>query len=355
MRRICPVCLNYQLLSDEKIQQGIVNAIVESIVKNKLIVSTRSLLNLIYEIVVDERYWNRGSSEPRKIPQKMTSVNYCDSLLPNTLFGKKNFSEILDAMGTVDPMQIRNESIDDFFVYYENSNDSITIFEENLPEYSALLNKLKKLDFSDKSTHSVKEEILKIFVRTCWLTEVRSDLLPRDKDYEEYMRALYSWNTGNHLDLKNVYSIVEKGILAWNGQVNQDEIQISSGNKKSDFHLVQKIVIKKKFDNLPSQAQGELCSFRDELQLKYKYSDSREAELDIDFALYKLLKRVLNGYVPSVNDKRVNIKCVEFINKISQGGTKMEKVYIRDLSQKNAKEYILSYDEDYGYSFEVVD
>lgn len=33
----------------------------------------------------------------------------------------------------------------------------------------------------------------------------------------------------------------------------------------------------------------------------------------------------------------------------------MEKVYIRDLSQKNAKEYILSYDEDYGYSFEVVD
>lgn len=355
VRRICPVCLNYQLLSDEKIQQGIVNAIVESIVKNKLIVSTRSLLNLIYEIVVDERYWNRGSSEPRKIPQKMTSVNYCDSLLPNTLFGKKNFSEILDAMGTVDSMQIRNESIDDFFVYYENSNDSITIFEENLPEYSALLNKLKKLDFSDKSTHSVKEEILKIFVRTCWLTEVRSDLLPRDKDYEEYMRALYSWNTGNHLDLKNVYSIVEKGILAWNGQVNQDEIQISSGNKKSDFHLVQKIVIKKKFDNLPSQAQGELCSFRDELQLKYKYSDSREAELDIDFALYKLLKRVLNGYVPSVNDKRVNIKCVEFINKISQGGTKMEKVYIRDLSQKNAKEYILSYDEDYGYSFEVVD
>lgn len=84
---------------------------------------------------------------------------------------------------------------------------------------------------------------------------------------------------------------------------------------------------------------------------KYQYAST----LDIDFALYKLLKRVLNGYVPSVNDKRVNIKCVEFINKISQGGTKMEKVYIRDLSQKNAKEYILSYDEDYGYSFEVVD
>ena len=351
----CSVCFNYQLLSDERIQQGIVRAVVESIVKNKLIISTRTLLNMIYEIVVDERFWNRGSLEPRKIPQKMTSINYCEALLPNTLFGKRNCSEILDAMGLVDPMQIRNEKIDDFFVYYENSEDIIAIFEENLPDYLFLLKRLKKLNFSDKSTHPVKEEILKTFVRICWLSEARSDLLPRDKDYEEYMRALYFWNTGNHLELKKVYNVVEKGMLAWNGKVNQDEMQLPIGSKKTYFHLVQKIEIKKKIDNLPNQAQGELYSFRDELRLKYKYAGSCEAELDVDFSLYKLLKRILNGYVPSINDKRVNVKCVEFINKISQGGTKMEKLYIRDQSQKIAREYRLSYDEDYGYSFEVMD
>lgn len=32
----------------------------------------------------------------------------------------------------------------------------------------------------------------------------------------------------------------------------------------------------------------------------------------------------------------------------------MKRLYIRDLSQKNAKEYRLSYDEDDGYSFEVM-
>ena len=169
------------------------------------------------------------------------------------------------------------------------------------------------------------------------------------------MRALYFWNTGNHLELKKVYNVVEKGILAWNGKVNQDEMQLPIGSKKTYFHLVQKIEIKKKIDNLPNQAQGELYSFRDELRLKYKYAGSCEAELDVDFSLYKLLKRILNGYVPSINDKRVNVKCVEFINKISQGGTKMEKLYIRDQSQKIAREYRLSYDEDYGYSFEVMD
>ena len=352
---ICPICLNYQLLSDEKIQQGIVNVLVESIVKNKLIFSTRKLLNMIYEIVVDERYWKKASLEPRKIPQKMTSFEYCESLLPNTLFGKRNFSEVLYAMRTVDPMQIRNENIDDFFVYYENSNDIIPIFEKSLPTYSVLLNRLKKLNFSDKSTHPVKEEILKIFVRTCWLTKERSDLLPRDNDYEEYMRALYSWNTGNYVNLKNIYSIVEKGILAWNGQVSQSEMQLPIESKKTSFHLIQKIEIKKKIDNLPNNLRDELCSFRDELRLKYKYSGSLEAELDVDFSLYKLLKRIVNGYVPSINDKRVNVKCVEFINKISRGGTKMEWLYIRDLSQKNTKEYKLLYDEDYGYSFEVMD
>ena len=352
---ICPVCLNYQLLSDEKFQQGIVNAMVESIVKNKLIISTRTLLNMIYEIVVDERHWDRGSLEPRKIPQKMTSAHYCEALLPNTLFGKKNSSEVLEAMGSVDPMQIRNEKIDDFFVNYENSDDILDIFKKDLLRYSIILNKLKKIDFSDRSTHSVKEAILKTFVRSCWLTEARSDLLPRDEDYEEYIRALYSWNTGEHRNLKNMYNIVEKGILAWNGQVNQDEMQLLSGNKKTDFHLIQKIEIKKKIEKLPKQVQGELCSFKDELRLKYKYSGDEEAELDVDFSLYKLLKRVVNGYVPSMTDKRVNVKCVEFINKISYGGSKMEKLYIRDLSQKNAKEYRLSYDEDYGYAFEVMD
>lgn len=54
-----------------------------------------------------------------------------------------------------------------------------------------------------------------------------------------------------------------------------------------------------------------------------------------------------------MNDKRVNVKCVEFINVISQGGSKREELYIRDLSQKVPKEYKLTFDDIFGYSFEV--
>ena len=62
---------------------------------------------------------------------------------------------------------------------------------------------------------------------------------------------------------------------------------------------------------------------------------------------------VVNGYIPNINDKRVNVKCIEFIDLISQGGSKKEELYIRDLSQKVPKEYRLTFDDVFGYSFEV--
>ena len=235
-----------------------------------------------------------------------------------------------------------------------NSNNILQLFKNNLPDYFRQIERLSYIDFSDRSTYTLKIEILKLFVRTCWLTGIRRDLLPEDKTYEEYMKALYAWNTGNYMELKNVYNIVEKGILAWNGQVtNQNEMQVLIKNKKSKYHLIQKIQIRKKVDDLPKQEPGILSTFRDELRLKYRYSRNLETELDMDYSLYKLLKMVINGYIPNMNDKRVNVKCVEFINVISQGGSKREELYIRDLSQKVPKEYKLTFDDIFGYSFEV--
>lgn len=353
-KSICSVKANYELLQNKEIQQGVIESIVESIIKNKLIVSTRTLLNMIYEIIVDERVWNRGSLEPRKEPTRMTSIAYCESLLPNVLFSKKNSSEILDSMSLVDPMRIRNENVDDFTVFYENTNEVVEVFKSDLQEYSSLIERFAAEDFSDRTLHAVREEILKLYLRICWLTKRRTDLLPLDEDYQEYVEALYAWNIGDCHGLNKVYKVVENGVLSWNGQAEKDEMQLCINGKKMDYHLVQKIQIKRIADNLGNQSQEELSTFKDELRLKYRYSMNQEAELDVDFALFSLLKRVIQGYVPSISDKRVNVKCVEFINRISQGGSKMEQLLIRDLAQKEAKEYRVTYEDGFGYSFEVI-
>lgn len=349
----CPIKANYEMLSDEEIQDGIINVVVESIVKNKQIVSTRSLLNVIYEILVNEGIFERGSLEPRKKPEMMTTMQYYKSLLPNILFEKRESAEIFDAIRNVDPMNIGNELIDDFIVYYENSSDIVNVFLEDLEEYKPLLKRVEKEDFSKDAMHEVKEQILKLYIRLCWLKNRKKELLPDDEDYVEYMKAVYAFNKGKYNDLKTIYGIVEKGVLAWNGYAEKNEMQLSSFNKKTDYHMVQKIQIKKIVDNLPMNEGETLYSFKDELKLKFKYGEDI-AELDVDYALLSLLKKIINGYVPSINDKRVNIKCVEFINKISKGGSKMEELYIRDMSQKNAKQYIIEYDETFGYSFEVI-
>lgn len=146
--------------------------------------------------------------------------------------------------------------------------------------------------------------------------------------------------------------MVGQGVLAWNGPVAKNEMQIPIGNKKTDYHLIQEIQIKVITDNLPITNDDVLFSFQDELKLKYGYNNDM-AELEIDFALYALLKRVISGYIPSANDKRVNVKCVEFLKKISSGGKKRDSLIIRNLTQKEAVEYLLEYDDVFGYLFEV--
>lgn len=353
---ICPIKANYELLSSQKVQDGIISVIVEAIVKNKLILSTRSFFNMIYEILVDERYFDRGSVEPRKLPENYTQVDYYKALLPNTLFGKDESSEIFDAIKSVDPMRIRNEKSDDFFVYYENTSEIIDIFKGNLPSFEYVLDKVKGLDFSDPALHSVKEILLRTYIRLCRLTDSQKDLIPIDEEYVEYMSALYQWNIGDYKSIKNIFNTVSKAVLLWNGYAENNEMQLIRGNQKSSYHLVQEIKIKPVQTNSGITAEStELCSFKDEIKLTYRSNDSAKqlADLDLDYSLYKLLKNVLNGYIPSAVDKRVNVKCVEFINKISKWGTKGESLEIRDLTQKEMKQYTLSYEEGFGYSFEV--
>ncbi|MFR8725489.1 MAG: DNA phosphorothioation-dependent restriction protein DptF [Mediterraneibacter faecis] len=114
-------------------------------------------------------------------------------------------------------------------------------------------------------------------------------------------------------------------------------MQLSFGNSKTPYHLVQTVKIKKVIDNLPKENRDTLYSFKDELKLRYGYNTSEVAEIDVDYTLFSLLKRVLNGYVPSINDKRVNVKCMEFVNKISMGAqNRMNCLFVISL-KKNQK------------------
>ena len=350
--KVCPVKANFDLISNELIQKGIAKVIIESIVKNKALISTRKLLNFIYEIIVDERVLDIGSFAPKKQPQKMKTIEYLNALLPNMLFGRSSASEVFKNISINDPMKIRNENVDSFFVEYENTQDVFYLFDGDLYEYKYLLEKIIDKDISEPSMYAVKNALRQLYIRLCWITNKRTDLLPEDKDFEEYVAALYAWNRGDVHAMKNVCVNVGRALMAWNGQANKGEMQLNVGNNQSQYHLFQTIELKPNFSGFVKKQDEVLIAFKDELVLRFDSAKGISLDLEIDCALFSLLKKVGKGYVPNSSDKKMNIKCVEFIKRISQGGTKMDKVFIRDMSQKQIKEYLLTFD-GIDYSFEV--
>ena len=73
--------------------------------------------------------------EPRKIPAKLTKKQYIESLLPSALYDRSGSSEFLAAIHKMDPLHIRNENVDMFFVDYENDELALNVFKEDLKEY----------------------------------------------------------------------------------------------------------------------------------------------------------------------------------------------------------------------------
>ena len=352
-KSICPVCINFKLLSDRNVRAGVVSTIIESIVKCKLIVSTRTLLNFIYEILVNENYFDQGSLEPRKIPAKLTKKQYIESLLPSALYDRSGSSEFLAAIHKMDPLHIRNENVDMFFVDYENDELALNVFKEDLKEYENILLKVSDSDFSDYANHELKENLLHLYIRMCKLLSIRQDILPQDKEYSDYMKYLYLWNIGMHQQLVTLYKGIGRGILSWNGAAGKNEMQLQTVNSVSEYHLYQDISLKIVTSDPYTEEADVLYTFRDEIKLKYKVNGTQIiSDLDIDFNLYTLLKQVIKGYIPSLVDKRVNVRCVDFINKISRGGSKMETLTIKNLTQKSAREYVFEYDTAFGYLFE---
>ncbi|MGL5693231.1 MAG: DNA phosphorothioation-dependent restriction protein DptF, partial [Peptostreptococcaceae bacterium] len=52
----CPIKANYELVSEDTVQNAIVDLLVQCIIKNKIIISTRALLNFLYDLLVPRQH-----------------------------------------------------------------------------------------------------------------------------------------------------------------------------------------------------------------------------------------------------------------------------------------------------------
>lgn len=346
----CPIKANYELLSNENVQKSIVELLVQCIIKNKIIISTRALLNFMYELIVPRSYIDVNSPVFKKKIYTLNNSDYIKSLMPNIIFDHKELSNIFESLNILDPLNVRNQKVDDFIIEFNNSIDILPYFKEYIDYPKGYIDKVNNIDFQETEDRKIRYELLKLFIRSYYVCGKGNIFSLKDSVYENYIEGLYFWNRGDKPKLKHLYDNVKNGIIKWNGEADRDKINIFMGKNQIKYKVSEDLQLKVDTSNLPKNDETDIKKFITTLKLKYKSEKLGKAyEIDIDFSLYQLLIQVINGYRPNKKDKNQFIKFIEFINKLEETGSQNEKLIFTEKNRDFNKKYKLEYDTEFEF------
>lgn len=346
----CPIKVNYELLSKDNVQNSIIDLLVQCVVKNKIIISTRALLNFIYELIIPRSYIDVNSATFKNKIAKLNSIEYVNSLLPNIIFNHKELSFIFEALSSIDPLNVRNEKVDEFIIDFNNDSDIMQYFNNYIDFPKDFLWKITNTNINN--TEKKKEihfELLKLFIRSYYICGIEDLFSLRDSIYDEYMNALFYYNRGDKLKLKNVYENVKNGIMKWNGEAEKEYLNIFIGKNQTKYKVSEKVELKADTRNLPKNGETDIKKFIGTLKLQYKDEKTQESHgIDIDYSLYKLLVQINNGYRPNKKDRNHFIKFIEFIGKLEETGSQNKELVFIEKNRENNKKYKLEFDDEFG-------
>lgn len=344
----CPIKSNYELISEEKVQDAIVDLLVQCIIKNKIIISTRALLNFMYDLLIARTYIDVHSPMFKNDIAKLKNEEYINSLTPNIIFDHEELSFIFKALNSIDPLNIRNRDVDDFIIKFNNSVNLMEFFENYIDYPKGYINKLYDAKFDEKIDKKTKKELLKLFIRSYYLCGKGNIFNLKDKVYEDFIKYVYYWNKGEKPKLKEIYSEIKDGILKWNGEADKNQINIFIGKNQIKYKISEEIDLKADTTNLPENKESRLEKFLTTMEIKYKGDGLEEScGIDIDFPLYELLIRVGNGYRPNKKDKNYFIKFIEFINKVETAGSQNVQLTFTEKNRDENKKFRLEYDDEF--------
>jgi DNA phosphorothioation-dependent restriction protein DptF len=346
----CPIKANYELLSNERVQESIVDLLVQCIIKSKIIISTRALLNFMYELIIPRSYIDVNSPIFKNDISKLNNLDYIKSLMPNIIFNHKDLSFIFEALNSLDPLNVRNQKVDDFIIEFNNSTDILPYFKEHIDYPKGYIDKINNVNFEETEDKKIRYELLKLFIRSYYVCGKGNTFSLKDSVYENYMECLYFGNRGDKTKLKALYDNVKSGIVKWNGEADKDQTNIFMGKNQIKYKVSEELELKVDTSNLPKNDDTDLKKFIATLKLKFKSERlGRNYEIDVDFSLYKLLIQVINGYRPNKKDKNNFIKFIEFINKLEETGSQNEKLIFTEKNRDVNKKYKLEYDNEFEF------
>lgn len=347
----CPIYANFQLLSDIKIRSSVVELLISCIVSEKMILSTRLILNFIYDILVAPEY--ESSNNFCEMVSNIKLRGYIDNTMPNLLFGSSDRSSILSAISKFDPVKTRILSQDEETIKYNYVDDGRTLIKtiEDKIELEPFLKYIRTFEMKKQLLHEkIKMALFKLNTRQAYLEKM---LLNKNGLLKDYLGAVFCYNSGKKRGLSDVSRKLKAAIYGWNGVIKEERVIIPKSISK--YTVSQKIDIESDLSKLPaSRTTSSLSKFKNHIVLGFIVGKRREhVTISIDFKLYELIGKISNGYRPTISDKNVFINFDEFVRKVSKNGELERSIYISDNSI-GGKTYHVELNEFDGYSFREI-
>lgn len=350
----CPVKHNYELLGEPQVQKAIIEILVETMIKYKIIISTRSLLNFFYDILVAE-----GFSKDYYIGLNYQdkAMYYINALMPNLLYGHPDCSAILEQICKIDPMAIRSETVDEMIVKFNILDNVLSLVREYTYKnpYICVLEEMEinKLAKTDKN---IKKVTLELFIRLYRLYGIEGKLEIEDKVYQKFLDALYKHNANDSRGLRNLYTDLKETIFKWNGgSSSSNRVALSLGNKQSKYIISQELKIKEQVEISRINTSPKIERFVPYILAQISDTEDKSLEtINIDYALFKLMIDIKNGYRPNIKDKNNFISFVNTIERVYKFGQQKTELVIENKNSENNIQYVLK-KTPFGFEFERIE
>ena len=320
----CPVKHNYEFFTNEKNRKYVANTLVEVIIKDKEILTTREILNYIYDIVVAQNF------NHKKIAQSLTNEvsflkEYISDITPSLMYEYTDKSVLLNQLQKYDPLLVRSEQADeDAISYYVSSDVSEEVISAIGKEtYSKVLCQASAIE-KINSDKVLKAQLFNILER---LKRIKCDII-QDKGYISFLNALYYFNTGTTKKYGEIYEVVEDAIIQWCGNEEQDNICFDDSHK--GISLYENIEFEPYLDISGNvKNDDELQRFVTFITVKYENKKTGEIiSLDIDYSLYELIYKLAAGYIQTAEDRNNHADFISFIQKMLRTGSADKEIFL---------------------------
>ncbi|WP_243355802.1 DNA phosphorothioation-dependent restriction protein DptF [Bacillus litorisediminis] len=337
-----PLLLNYEMFSSKSVQQQIIQLIIKTIMRDKIILSSRALLNFIYDIIVPTSLYEMRTSD---------IVDMLPHLLPNLLFEGGDKSPILQMLGNQDPIHYRSMELDRQLISLHNTGSYYVFFRDVIYDSSAqswiqLLEPIENVAFLEQD---VRRELSELFIRACYLYDSHLKDSFKDYVYNEYMQYLYAYNTNQSFKLQNLYYNIEKSIFLWKGSPKNGYIYLDDEGKK--IRIAEPLILTPNPISISNEESEIVYRFSSTLLLGFSCEpDETVHTVEIDLPLYEMIVKVLKGYKLNKKDREDSIQFIEFIEKLLPFGKQKQEIMIKD--SENQLMFRFNYNAKFqAYSF----